>query len=98
MTITLYTIQDKSIDIAARIHATAAPEDRKSIAAYGAALLLGARVGSRTEFAFMKAMENCWTQDYEDFTVALLENEIKLLENEVAKLVARLGKYDTGVK
>ena len=97
--ITEYAILNRAIDFAARIYATAEREDRLAIAAYGGCLLIGARVGSRTEYAFIQALENCWTQEYEDFTVALTENELALLENHVAMLVARLSKYgNSGVK
>lgn len=96
--ITLFTIQDKSIDFAARIHATASPEDRAAIQEYGACLLVNARVGAKTLAKFSVALSNCWTPEYEEFTSYLLENELTLLENEVAKLVARLGKYEKVLK
>lgn len=91
MTISLCTIQDKSIDFAARIFTTATPADMEAIAAYGAALLIGARIGSRTTFAFVQAIESVTTPEYTTFTETLLENEVELLENEIAKLVARLA-------
>lgn len=94
---TEFTILNRAIDFAARIHATAEPSTRKAIAEYGGNLILGARCGSRTEFAFMQALEDCWTQEYEDFTVALTENELAMLENHIAMLVARLSKHEAKV-
>ena len=94
---TEFTILNRAIDFAARIHATADLEDRTAIVKYGACLILNARPGSRTEYAFMQAMEDCWTQEFEDFTVALTENELALLENHIAMLVARLSKHEAGV-
>lgn len=89
--ITIDAIQLKAIGFAAYIYAHAAKEDRDAIAAYGGCIRIGARIGSRTQFAFMKAMENVWTAEYGAFSDQLLENEIILLENEIAVLVARLN-------
>ena len=63
-----------------------------------ACLIIGARPGSRTEFAFMQALEDCWTLEYERFTESLTENELALLENQIAMLVARLSKREGVLK
>ena len=89
--ITETAIRTRAIDFAARIYATAQKEDRDAIAAFGGCLRVGARIGSRTSAAFLKSMENVWTAEYEQFTEHLTENELTLLENEIAVLVARLN-------
>lgn len=89
--ITETAIRLKAIDFAARIYATAQREDRDAIANFGGCIRVGARIGTRTQAAFLRAMENVWTPEYSAFTDQLLENELTLLENEIAVLVARLN-------
>lgn len=89
--ITRAAIQLKAIDFAARIYTTASKEDRDAIAAYGGCIRVGARIGNVTMSAFGRAMRNVITPEYEAYTAALLDNEIDLLENEIAVLVARLN-------
>lgn len=96
--ITTSTIADRAIDFAARIHCTADLADRAAIARYGGCLIMGARIGATTLAKFSVALANCWTQEYEDFTQYLTENEVELLENSIAKIVARLNKFESGLK
>lgn len=88
--ITLFTIQEQAIAFAARIHVTAAPEDRKAIAKYGGCLIMEAHIGAVTLANFAAAMHNCWTPEYEEFSSYLFENEIALLNDNIARVVARL--------
>ena len=96
--ITLFTIQERAIDFAARIHCTADREDRAHIARYGGCLIMGARVSAVTLAKFSVALANCWTQEYETFTEYLTENELEMLEHSIAKIIARLNKAESGLK
>jgi hypothetical protein len=89
-TINVQTILNKAIDFAARIHATAAPEDRKAIAAYGDCVSLDAKPGAMTLIHFVNAMHNVWTPEYDAFTTYLLPNEILILNDSIAQIVAHL--------
>lgn len=96
--ITLFTINDNALAFAARIYVTAAPEDRKAIAAYGGCLILGARPGAVTLANYAAAMHNVWTLEYEQFTEYLLENEIMLLNDSIARTVAMLSNPRLGLR
>lgn len=97
-TITIYTIADRAIEFGARIHVTATPEDREAIAKYGACILMGARPGAFTLVDVTQAMENVWTPEYEAFTEYLLENEIAILNDRIACVVAMLSNPKLGAR
>lgn len=97
-TITIFTIADRAIEFGARIHITAAPDDRKAIAKYGECLLMGARPGAFTLTDLVQAMENVWTPEYEAFTEYLLENEVALLNDRIACVVAMLSNPKLGAR
>lgn len=96
--ITVQTILNKAIDFAARIHATASPEDRKAIAAYGTCRSLDATPGAMTLIRFANAMHNCWTPEYDEFLTYLLPNEILILNDNIAQIVAHLENPFGGVR
>lgn len=88
--ITLHTIQDRAIDFAVHIHFYATPLARKAIENYGECLRQGAQPGALTLVNFVSAMQTCRTPEYTRFTEWLMENEIILLNNTIARAVAGL--------
>lgn len=80
-----------AIDFAARIHCTASQADKDAIALYGGNLRLGFHIGSATIAKFAVAMKHVETAEYRAYIADMSDAEIENLENEIAKLVARLS-------
>jgi hypothetical protein len=85
-----------AIDFAARIHCAATQADKDAIALYGGSLRLGFHIGSATLAKFTAAMKRVETVEYRAYIAGWPEDEIEALENEIAKLVARLNAPKPG--
>lgn len=89
-----------AIDYAAYIMQCATPEDCDTIAAYGAGVIRVQEPTDEQENAFWMAMGRAAGDEYRAQHKALMDNhydnEARILENEVAKIIARLNAPRNG--
>lgn len=86
-----------AIDFAARIACSAASADRDAIALYGGNLRLGFHNGTETLRKFTVAMKHVETAEYRAYITGWGEDDIDALQDEIAKLVARLTAPKRGI-